>query len=300
MNHISKRPDCTGIQCLASGRHPIITMSSSDGSAVVINAGAGLTGERLLFSALRSQGPSRVESVILCSIDPRVGLEGCTTLMNKMRLENCLLPVIPSANQSYLEAIGDDYLIQQAAAGKTWVKNYNKAFDALRDKLTENQIKPALIQSNTPLASWNNAALSSLPRYTGKPKRFATAAQTPILAAEINGLNWLIITDTSYNAVKEIIPKDKHYDVAVVPDLSSRKSYSWWIKYILQHSSPSLLIISGEKESSNLDIKKWTEKIDTKNLTVFITAADGAVSATFDKAKTTTFKTHLTNKTLTL
>jgi len=300
MNHISKRPDCTGIQCLASGRHPIITMSSSDGSAVVINAGAGLTGERLLFDALRSQGPSRVETVILCSVDPRVGIEGCTTLMNKMRIEKCMLSVLPTAGRSYIEAINDEYLTRQVAEGQRWVKNYEETFGLLQKKLTQNKVKTTAIQSETPLATWKNGSISSLPRYSGKPKRFAASARTPILEACINGLKWLIITDTSYDAVKQIITKDKHYDVVVVPDLSSRKSYSWWIKNILRNTAPSLLIITGEKESQEIDMETWTEKIDTEHLTVYMTATDGAISASFGENKTTNFKTHLTNKTLTL
>ena len=85
-----------------------------------------------------------------------------------------------------------------------------------------------------------------------------------------------------------------------MPDLSSRKSYSWWIKNILRNSAPSLLIITGERESSDIDMETWTEKIDTEHLTVYMTATDGAISASFGENKTTNFKTHLTNKTLTL
>jgi len=300
MNHLSKRPDCTGIQCLASGKHPIVTMSASDGSAVVINAGAGLTGERLLFDALRAQGPSRVESVILCSVDPRVGLEGCTTLMNKMHLQKCMLSVIPAADQTYIESINDDYLTQQAASGERWVKSYETAFENLQNKLAENRVCTTLIQSETQLATWKNGKLNALAHYDADPKRFAASSRTPILEADINGLSWLIITDTSYSAIKQAIPGYKHYDVIVVPDLSTRKSYSWWVKYALKHASPNVLIISGEKKNDLIDMKTWTEEIDTENLTVFITAIDGAVSATFGNNKTTTLNTHLTKRSLTL
>ncbi len=300
LNHISKRPDCTGIQCLASGKHPIITLSASDGSAVIINAGGRLTGERLLFDALRSQGPSRVESVILCSADPRVGLEGCTTLMNKMRLEKCMLSVMPDADQTYIEAINDNYLTQQADAGQYWVKNYEKVFDTLQKKLADNKVTTTIIQSDTQLATWKNGKLNALPHYDADPKRFAASARTPILEAEINGLSWLIITDTSYDAIKHAIPGHKHYDVIVIPDLSTRKSYGWWVKYALKHTTPNLLIIAGEKEGKQTNPENWKEKIDAKDLTIFITSIDGAVTASFDENKTTTLQTHLTNRTLTL
>lgn len=299
LNHIAKRPACTGIQCLASGRHPIITLSASDGSAVVINAGAKLIGDRLLFGAIRSQGSSHVESVILCSPDPRVGLEGCATLMNKMRISKCIMGVLPAADQTYIEAIGDDYLTQQAAAGERWVKSYEQAFNTLQEKLTENKVTTTRIQAATQLATWKNGKLNSLPRYNGKTKRFAASSRTPILAAEINGLSWLIITDTSYDAIKQTLPGYKHYDVVVVPDLSTRKSYSWWLKYALRHTTPNALIISGETESPELDLKKWTKKINTENLTVFKTAVDGAVAATFSD-NSTILQTHRTNRTLVL
>ena len=300
LNHISQHPNCTGIQCLASGKYPIVTMSASDGSAVIINAGAGLTGERLLFDALRTQGPSHVESVILCSVDPRVGLEGCTTLMNKMRLQKCMLSVIPKADQTYIEAINDDYLTKQVAAGQYWVKNYESAFKALQEKLVENKVRTTLIQSEPQLAIWKNGKLNALAHYDADPQRFAASSRTPIIEAQLNGLSWLIITDTSYDAIKQALPGYKHYDVIIVPDLSSRKSYSWWLKYALKHATPKALIIAGEKESDLIDLQTWTKEIDTKNLTVFITAIDGAVSATFSDSKTTTLRTHLTNRSLTL
>jgi ComEC/Rec2-related protein len=280
-------PTCRTIQCLASGRHPIISFIDSDGSATIINAGSGMTGERLLFDAIRSKGASRVKTLILCSIDPRVGLEGGASLLNKMTVQKCLLATIPAEGQTYLEAIDDPYLTSQAAAGKPWACNYQKSFSNLIQKLNSAKTVVAEIKSDTPLANWKNGCLMALPRYTAETKRFASSAHTPILTAQIGNLSWLIITDTTYDAIKNIIPTTRHFDVVITPDLSSRKSFEWWLKYILRKTTPNTLIITGEKIDNSDKIKKLVNNITNSKTTLLITSKNGAIKATI--SDTTTF-----------
>ncbi len=299
-NVVMRTPECTSIQCLASGNHPIITMASSDRSATIINAGADLTGERLIFDTLRSQGVARVKTAVLCSADPRAGIEGCASLLNKMNISQCLLAFMPTNGQSYIESIGDPYLIKQQKEASRWVKNYNQNFATLEQKLKERKGTMEVIKDNQAIASWNNGSIKALTRYKGKAKRFAASATSPILSANINGISWLIVTDTSYAAVKALIPHTTHYDIIVVPDLSSRTSYEWWLKYLLKHATPKLLIISGEKSAPKLDINQLLKNTKSAKTIVFCTAIDGAVGATFQPDGTTELTTHLTGRTMTI
>ncbi len=296
-NCLPGRPDCTGIQCLAAGRHPIVTLAASDGSAVVINAGNGYTGERMLFDALRTQGANRVQTAVLCGAAPRAGIEGCAALLNKMRVGECLLPALPSGNETFLDAVGDAYLTRQAQAGARWARQYETAYTALHEKLTAGKVRQAAITSGA-VATWRNGTLMALPRYTGNPPRFAAAARTPILEAVIHDLRWLIITDTESAAVKQALGDNRHRDIVIVPDMSTRSSYKWWLNEVLERTTPQVLIIAGEQEKSTFDMEALTEGAPER--IVLITARDGAVSATFEADHTTRLRTHLTAQELPL
>jgi len=297
INCLPGNPNCTGIHCLASGRYPIVTLSSSDGSAVVVNAGAGLTGERLLFDALRARGAARVEKVVLCSPDPRAGIEGCTSLLGKMPVKYCLLPVMPDADQDFLEAVGDDYLLSQAVDGERWALQYETAFDELQRVAAAKHVRSTAIQPGE-LAAWRNGELTALPHYAGQPRRFAASARTPLLTATIHGLRWLVITDTSTAAVRQALTDAEPYDVVVLPNLSSRSSYAYWVKHVISMAKPRVLIISGEQEDTAIDIERLTEGHAPE--AIYMTGHDGAVSATFEGRDTTVIKTHLTDQSVVL
>jgi ComEC/Rec2-related protein len=290
-NCLPGRPRCTSIQCLASGRYPIVTMPASDGSAVIVNAGAKLAGERLLFDSLRTRGASRVETVVLCSADPQAGMEGAAALLGKMRIEQCLLPVVPTPKQSFLEALGDDYTISQAKQGERWALQYETAFDALEQALAEKKVPWTKIQ-NGELCRWKNGSLVALPRYDGTPARFAASARTPILEAVVGGLRWLIITDTSSAAVKQTLAANEHYDVIIVPDMSSRSSFRYWLERAVRSATPQMLIVAGERENDTLELSGLAAI--APELTILVTSRDGAVSATFEGDGATKLRTHLT------
>ncbi len=290
-------PTCTGIQCLAAGRNPILTITTSNGSAVVVNAGNKIAGERLLFDSLRTQGASRIKTIILCSADPKAGIEGCASLLRKMRVEQCLLPALSEPNQSFLDAIGDTYLSSQAEAGARWALQYETAFSTLHEALVDKGIPYETIQTGI-IATWKNGVLKALPRYTGTAKRFASSAQTPLLDATFHDLQWLIITDTTSAAVKQILGSERHYDVVVLPDLNTRKDAPWLLKHIAQSTTPQVLIISGENENSVLNIAAFTNA--APECVVLRTADVGAVSATFEGRNATRLQTHLTDQELVL
>ncbi|MBT3192723.1 MAG: DUF4131 domain-containing protein [Verrucomicrobia bacterium] len=296
-NCLPGRADCTGVQCLASGRHAIVALTASDGSATVINAGSKLTGERLLFDALRTQGASRVRTLVLCSADPKAGLEGGASLTGKMRVEACLLPALPQPGQRFLEAVGDDYLLSQADAGERWALQHESAFAELLQRLEEERIPADAIPTGE-IASWRNGHLRALPRFTGKPKRFAASARTTLLSAEMHGLRWLIITDTSTAAIQQALADQTPHDVIVVSDMSSRSSFRSWIRSAVEHAKPRLLIIAGEDEDRAFDPATLTDI--SPELSILETSRDGAVSASFGNDDTTTFRTHLTAQELRL
>ncbi len=297
INLLPGNPDCTGIHCLASGRYPILTLGSSDGSAVVINAGAGLTGERLLFDALRAHGAARVDKLVLCSADPRAGIEGGATLLSKMPVKSCLLPVMPDADEDFLEAVGDDYLLSQAVDGERWALQYETAFSTLQQASAGKGMLLSAVQPGT-VAVWKNGELRALPHYSGTPKRFAASARTPILEAEIHGLRWLIITDSATAAVREALADKGKYDVVVVPDLSSRASFTHWVESTMYRARPRVLIVGGEKDGATVDIEGITRA--HKPETILMTGRDGAVSASFEDDNTTVLKTHLSGQTISL
>ena len=297
INCLPGNPNCTGIHCLASGRYPIVTLASSDGSAVVINAGAGLTGERLLFDALRAKGAARVEKMVLCSADPRAGIEGCASLLGKMPVKHCLLPVMPDADQDFLEAVGDDYLLSQAVDGERWALQYETAFDELQRVAAAKGMRSTAIQPGE-LAVWKNGELRALERYAGSPRRFAASAKTPILAATLHGLRWIIITDTDTAAVRQALADGESYDVVVVPDLSSRSSYKYWLKQVISTAKPRVLIISGETEDAAIDIEALTQ--DHTPEAIYMTGRDGAVFASFEDNDTTVVKAHLSGQSVAL
>ena len=285
------KPNCTSIQCLASGRYPIVTLANTKGSAVVINAGAGITGERLLFDALRNQGASRVDAAILCSPNPRAGIEGCASLLNKMKLRHCLLPVLPETGSSFLEAVGDAYLIDKAKSGERWAQQYETAFSKLQQKITENKVTTTEIQEGM-LVDWKNGTLNALPHFTGNPRRFASSARTPMLSATVHRLHWLIVTDTSTDAIKPTLGAHTPCDILVVPDISARPGALFWMEPLLDCTSPRVLIISGDDENPEFDLEAFALAHPT--LTIFMTGRDGAVTALFEREHTTVLHSHLT------
>lgn len=287
-------PITTRVDILSAGNYPLVVISGS-GTADLINAGARIEGECLLFDSIRSRGATRVRNVLLPSPDARAGIQGATALLGKMPIGTLHLPVLPAPAQTLTEAIGDAYLLDQARQGTSWARQYDTAFAALRTRAGEAGTRLAAIGS-APLADWRNLSLTPLPRLQEQPTRFASSAITPLLRARIHGLDWIIVTDTTPEAVLTAIEGVPSCDVLVVPDLSHFRTYAKWLEHLLRNCPPRLLVVAGSRPLEN----RLVERLLPDGCLLIQTGLDGAVSATFQPDGSTRLTTYRTRRDLRL
>ncbi len=291
-------PTAERVQVLAVRRYPILTITG-DRTADIINAGGRYDGERLLFDLLRAEGATRVRNTILPAPDPRAGIEGAAALAAIIPLQNIRMPQLPQQGESFLEMLGDAYVIQKAEEGIRWAQNYQTSFEQLVRQIHQHPgmelhafpAPPAL------LAEWTNIRLRSLPLSGERPRRFQTSAITPLLEATIHGRTWIIITDTLPEALPVPLQDIERADVLVVPDLGSRSAYFRWLRDATRLLNPRILIIGGDQP---LDWParqaQWLAEQQQQGLHVFQTGADGAVVVDLLPSGKTRFQTHLTSK----
>jgi len=278
---IPRSDRCERITCLAVGRNPIVTMVSTRKKALLINAGKKLTGERVLFEAIRHQGPTIVEHAILCGPQPGNGMEGITGLASRMKIRTCHIPLLVDDPATYLDAIGDHSLIAKAREGRKWATAY---LDAYRELLTSAADKNISLEqlADDSLINWRSAAIRTLPQPDVLPTNIIVKAQTLLLDISVRGFTWLIVTDTAEEALDfALAGNDSPYDVLVLPDLSSRVTYQSMITRAVELSRPRVIVISGDRVPAGFDFPAWRSQF--KDTEFLMTAMDGAIEATFDE-----------------
>jgi hypothetical protein len=285
-------PSARHVDILAAGRYPLVAITGG-GQASVINAGGRFDGERLLFASIRSRGATRIQTILLPSPDPRAGLDGVTALLPKMQVDSVLLPVLPATGDSLTAAIGDRYLIEQAAAGNAWAVIYDRSFDALRRETGRHGTRIASIV-DIPPSAWNNVSMTALPRLNTRPPRFAASAIAPLLQASIHGRSWVFVTDTTPEAISPALASAAACDILVVPNLSAFASYTGWMRTAVEALRPRLLIIGGNTPVAEAKLRSAIR--NTTDLIVFQTGRDGAVSAELLPDGTTLLTTHLSRR----
>lgn len=290
----SAAPVATRVDILAAGNYPLVVISGN-GTADLINAGERIEGERLLLDSIRFRGATRVRNVLLPSPDSRAGIQGATALLGKMTIGTLHLPVLPAPAQTLTEAIGDAYLLEQARQGTPWARQYDTDFAALRTRAGEAGTRLAAIGTST-LADWQNLALTPLPRLQEPPPRFASSAITPLLLARIHGLNWIIVTDTTPEAVPTAIAGAPPCDVLVVPNLSHYRTYTKWMEHLLRNCPPRLLVVAGIRPLDD----RLLERLVPDGCLLIQTGSDGAVSATLQSDGSTRLTTYRTRRDLSL
>lgn len=266
--------------CFAAGRYPAAAVISDRGRAVAINGGGAFTGAGLLFQGIRSQGAMELQTAVLCGPQPEAGTESLATLAPKMPPGVCYVPIIAPTGQ-FVRAIGDDYLSDNAARGERWATRYETAHDALLAALGEAGTRMLPIEAG-PLAAWSDMRLEALPGLTRMPKRFVTSARTALVALHTRGYRWLIVTDATPESLTAALADDmRPYDVVMLPDLSSRKSYREMVETAVSLARPRVVILSGKDMPSkdDFDAKEWARQ---HQITLLATAADGAIIASFD------------------
>lgn len=295
-------PLATHLQVLASRRYPLITIHGRH-KADIINAGSRFEGARLLFDHLRAKGSVSIHRLYLPAPDPAAGLEGAAALAPLMPIEHVILPVHPSQGQSFTDALGDDYLARHAAEGTRWAVQYNTAYDALW-QMQQEQGNPRTWETftDTPEPSWQNVHIRPLPRFTGPVDRFATSARTPILQADLHGQAWIIISDTTPEALAAALgPTAPACTVLVVSDISTRASFFPWLRTAVEKLSPALVILGGEHPIAwNASRQAWIQTCREKGIQWIETGRDGAVSTTFRRDGSTLLETCLTQRRITL
>lgn len=267
-------PELRDIRVLAEGRYPIVLLAGRD-NATLINTGGRFAGGRLVFDSLRGVNATAVDTLILPSADPRAGLAGAAELVERMTVSRALLGTLPAPDQTLPEALGDDYLIRQAARGTGWAVNIEQGFELFRERAAEHGTELALL-ADEHLPVWGNGRMQVLPAPSEMPARFASSALTPVLYAELHGLEWVIITDTTPDALFDALANTTSCDVLVVPNLSNFSSYGRWLRTGLRRLSPRLLIIGGDSPVEMSELEGWLPPDDERIL--IQTGEEGAVT----------------------
>lgn len=270
---------CRRVTCLAARNYPILTLLAEDGKAALVNAGDGFSGERIVFGALRDQGATSVETALLCGPQPAAGNAGLAALSRKMKVRRCFVPALAEDPANYLDAIGDKYLASMAQRGMSWALEYNQAYAELTYELEKQGTEIALLQSGV-VFGWEDMEVRRLPRVDTLPERFASSAGTALLSIDVNGFQWVVVTESTTEAlVRAVSPRFRAADVLVLPDLLSRKSYPALVTTAVERARPRVVIISGNRTSPKFDADAWARELGSFDL--FLTGRDGAVTALF-------------------
>ncbi len=281
-------PTLRQVRILADGRYPIMTMTGRN-TAALINAGSRFVGGRLVFDSLRAQGATRVDAVLLPGADPRAGTGGVPALLERMPIERVLVGTLPAADQSLPEALGDDYLVDQVAQGTYWAVAIGEGFETMRTATTAAGVALAEMNDDT-LPRWTNARLRRLPAPAVTPSRFASSALTPVLHATIHGLDWIIITETTPDALNDALAGVTACDVLVVSNLHTFRTYGQWLRNAVQRTQPRLLIIAAAEPVAAADLAEWLPADPRR--TVIQTGTEGAVIARLRGTRETRFETY--------
>lgn len=294
--HSPSQPGLREVRILADGRYPILLFTGPRTSAI-INAGGSFSGGRLVFDSMRQSGAVTINTAILPSSEPRAGVAGVAELVDRMPIHTVLLGILPEPGQTMPEAIGDAYLIRQAAQGTFWAQNIERDFETLRSKAAEQGTRLVALTHDT-LPQWQNATLRMLPLPKERPDRYVSSALTPILHATLNGLAWIVITETTPEALFEALAETTACDVLIVPNLSTFQTYSRWLRTALIRTKPRLLIISGDAPLEPEQLASWLPRDPDR--VVIQTGEEGAVSVRLRSGGETRFETYRGQTRLTL
>ncbi len=281
-------PELRQIRVLADGRYPIVVFTGQD-TAALLNAGSRFVGGRLVFDSLRAQGATQVDTILLPGADPRAGTGGAAALMDRMPVQQILVGTLPEPGQSLPAALGDQYLMDQVAEGTFWAVNIDEGFETLRRVATEEGVSLKELTDET-LPRWRNARFQRLPAPAQTPSRFASSALTPVLFAEIHGLEWLFITETTPDALFDALAETTTADVLVVPNLSTFRTYHQWLRTAVRRTSPRVLIIAGDEPIPVDDLQDGLPPDPAR--TLIQTGQEGAVMVRLRGRDETRFETY--------
>jgi len=287
-----RRPEARAILCLADGDLPVVAVVSDAHAAVLINAGGAMTGRFLLFDALRHAGAVRIETAILPATRPRSGIEGIVTLGERMTTGRVLLPVLPNNPMEFTAAIGDDYLTRRAATGERWAVAHDTAYAALDEAAGRQGFRLDRLTAGPLPLRWRELTITVLPEPEVLPDRFVQSARTPVVTLDFHGTRWVILTDSTPEAVAAMPPPADGCDVLLLPDYGSRHTYPRLVATAIETFRPRVVIVCGDRPPS-------TEP-DFPTGKLIATGRDGAVTARPARPSGVVLETHVTGRRIVL
>jgi ComEC/Rec2-related protein len=290
-------PRCRRILCLAAGPYPQVLFISTRRDVVALNAGDGYRGGLILFDAVRAQGAAALRRVILAGPDPRVGMRALYTLLVRMPVHACALPVTAARPEAYLDALGDAYIRKQAEDGTRWARGYATAYRRLTDALAERGLTPRTIEPGTQCA-WRGLDLRALPWPDPLPTRYVARAKTYLFEAEQEGFRWLIVTDAAAWHLEQRLAGRGPYAVVVVPDLGRLPAYEEMLNALIACARPRVVMRAGGAPDTEFDWAAWAAEHGT--FASIELGRDGAVAAEIDNAGALVLTTHVSGRTIRL
>ncbi len=267
----TREPAARTLLCLADGDIPLLAVVSDTREAVLINAGSTVTGRFLLFDALRQAGAIRVAAALLPATRPRSGMEGLAELASKMEIGRIAMPVAPDDPADLLAAIGDPYLSRKAAEGERWALAHEEAYRVLQERARDRgTVMDVLTPGSVPVA-WQGLRIETLPVPPLPQPRFVQSGRTPVLAMTFHGTRWIVVTDTTPDALAAMPPQAEACDVLLLPDVRSRQHHDRLIAAAIEAFAPRFVILAGDTEDA--------VTIPLPGERVIATGRDGAVTA---------------------
>jgi ComEC/Rec2-related protein len=295
-NFFPREDHMRSITCLATGPYPVLTAVSSGHSAITVNGGDHLTGERVLFEAIRHAGGTVVDTAIVCGPQPQSGYEGLAALSGRLKIRRALLPVVTDDPKDFIKEVGDTYLARQLAEGERWARRYEDAYANLHRVFREKGTSMERLHAGS-LVCWEDFEIRRLRWPERWPRRFVTSAKTALLEMNTGYWRWLVVTESLPETVDSVVDTGLNYDVLVLPDLSSRRSYRALIDRLVERANPRLIIFCGNRAPRDLGIEEWAA--EHGGPWVLVTGRDGAITASIRSNKLV-FRTWVTGKRLSL
>ena len=198
-----------------------------------------------------------------------------------MKIQTCHLPVLVDDPEKYLEATGDQWLVDKAQEGGKKATDYLEAYVDLMQAASSNNITLAKLEDNSTIF-WHGTSVRTLPQTDDQEQFGIIKAQTMLLDITVHGFRWLIVSDTTEEALEFALKdSDTPYDVLVLPDLSYRENYESIISLAAELSKPKVIIVTGGRFASKFDFSQWTSRPVGSEL--LLTNEEGAIEVTFSK-----------------
>ena len=279
-NLLPTREQVEHVICCATGKYPVVCVVTDNRRSLLINAGDAFTADRTVFEVLRTHGAADIDTAVIAGFQPSMGNEGIAALAPKLKIGECWAPLVVDDPATYTEQIGDSYVTGQAAAGQGWATAYGEAYGNLVASLRETKT-PLHQLTPGPVVQRSGLELHALPGPSTLSGRFVSSARTTILQMQTGEFKWLILSDSTPEAVTECVTKPS--DILVVSDLSSRKSFEPLLDAAVKAAKPRVVILCGRWTPRDFDPNHWASQHD--GLELFHTAHDGAVLASFHNGR---------------